>query len=162
MSVVMTKDFSNTAYMNVGASIYDSEIDVYESYFNTGYSATVSAGKEWDLTSGSKNRRLSVDLRGMYQRGYRPYDAPIGDPGGRFLLVQRPEDYYQQRDYLRFDLRVVWKRYHGNRTTSFALDLQNVANIENFAYQYYDSFTRQWEVQNQLGLIPILAYRVEW
>ncbi|WP_258098265.1 TonB-dependent receptor [Marinoscillum pacificum] len=162
MSVVMTKDFSNTAYMNVGASIYDSEIDVYESYFNTGYSATVSAGKEWDLTSGSKNRRLSVDLRGMYQGGYRPYNGPIGDPGGRFLLVQRPEDYYQQRDYLRFDLRVVWKRYHENRTTSIALDLQNVANIENFAYQYYDSFTRQWEVQNQLGLIPILAYRVEW
>ncbi len=98
-------------------------------------------------------------MRAMYQGGYRPY---VNYAFTNFELISLPGDYFDQREYLRFDLRLVWKRYHENRTTSFALDLQNVANIENFAYQYYDSFKGQWEVQNQLGLIPILAYRVEW
>lgn len=161
-SLVFTKDFSRTAYLNVGGSIFDSEIDVYESYFNTGYSLTVSTGKEWDVSKASKNRRLSVDFRGMYQGGYRPYFANLPNTGDDFVMATTPDNYYTQRQYLRFDLRVVWKRYHENRTSSIALDLQNVANVENFAYQYYDGFTGQWEVQNQLGLIPILAYRVEW
>lgn len=154
LSVSLNRDFSKMAYVNLGASLLDSEVDVYENFFNTGYSLTLSTGKEWDFSNSTKNRRLSLDLRGMYQGGYRPYQNTN--------YASQPLDYYDQRDYLRFDLRVVWKRYHENRTTSFALDLQNVANIENFAYQYYDSFTRQWETQNQLGLIPILAYRVEW
>ena len=159
ISMVYTKDFSKTAYLNIGASWFDSEIDVYENYFNTGYSLNLSTGKEWDVSNSTKNRRLSVDMRAMYQGGYRPY---VNYAFTNFELISLPGDYFDQREYLRFDLRLVWKRYHENRTTSFALDLQNVANIENFAYQYYDSFKGQWEVQNQLGLIPILAYRVEW
>ena len=154
------KDFSRSAYLNIGASWFDSEVEVYENYFNSQYSFTLSAGKEWDLSNEAKNRRLSVDLRGMYQGGFRPYMQINEFPNS--WPVNYPSNYTDQRSYLRFDLRLVWKRYHENRTTSIALDLQNVANIENFAYQYYDGFKGQWEVQNQLGLIPILAYRVEW
>lgn len=154
------KDFSRSAYLNIGATWFDSEVEVYENYFNSQYSFTLSAGKEWDLSKEAKNRHLSVDLRGMYQGGFRPYILAFNEFPS--WSVTYPADYTDQRSYLRFDLRIVWKRYHENRTSSIALDLQNVANIQNFAYQYYDTFTEQWETQNQLGLIPILAYRVEW
>ncbi|WP_421877486.1 TonB-dependent receptor [Marinoscillum sp.] len=159
LSTNFKKDFGRSAYLNLGGSWFDSEIDVYESYYNTQYSFTLSSGKEWDLSNEAKKRKLSVDLRGMYQAGYRPH---LGAPYLESNFTTIPANFIDQQPYLRFDLRVVWKRYHENRTTSIALDLQNVANIENFAYQYYDTFTDQWETQNQLGLIPILAYRVEW
>lgn len=155
LSVLLTKEFSKLAYLNLGGTLLESKVDGDASYFNTNHSLTLAAGKEWDVSKASKNRRLSVDLRAMHQGGYRPYDNAV-------MERNLPSDFFDQRAYLRFDLRVVWKRYLTNRTTSLALDLQNVANIENFAYQYDDDFTNQWETQNQLGLIPIVAYRVEW
>ncbi|MEQ8469763.1 MAG: TonB-dependent receptor [Marinoscillum sp.] len=157
LSLTFEKDFSKSTYLKVGGSLFDSEVKVYENYYNSQYNFNLSTGKEWDLSNAVKNRRLSVDLRGMYQGGYQNYLNP------QILVVNAPpSDYYDNHPYIRFDLRVVWKRYHENRTSSIALDLQNVANIQNQAYQYYDGFTNQWEVQNNLGLIPILAYRVEW
>ena len=159
VSTQLQKDFSGNAYLNLGASWFTAQVDDVQNYYDTQYSLTLSTGKEWDVSNDAKDRRLSLDFRGMYQGGFRPY---LSSAFNSFQLVVLPADFYDQRAYLRFDLRVVWKRYHENRTTSIALDLQNVANIENFAYQYYDSFKDQWEVQNQLGLIPILAYRVEW
>jgi len=48
------------------------------------------------------------------------------------------------------------------RNNTLALDLQNVANQKNAAYNYYDSQKGQILQKTQLGLIPILSYRVEF
>ena len=41
-----------------------------------------------------------------------------------------------------------------------ALDIQNLTNAENAAFSYYDVQKGELVVKNQLGLIPILSYRV--
>ncbi|MEQ9306965.1 MAG: hypothetical protein RJQ14_23830, partial [Marinoscillum sp.] len=157
VSMTFEKDFSKSTYLKVGGSLFDSDVKANENYYNSQYNVSLSGGKEWDLSSSSKNRRLSLDLRALYQGGYQNY---LNSQGA--VVNAPPREYFDNHPYLRFDVRLVWKRYHANRTTSIALDLQNAANIQNQAYQYYDGFTNQWEVQNNLGLIPILAYRVEW
>lgn len=157
VSMAFEKDFSKSTYLKVGGSLFDSEMKTNENYYNSQYNVSFTGGKEWDLSNSLKNRRLSLDLRALYQGGYQHYFNSQGA-----VVNAPPREYFDNHPYLRFDVRLVWKRYHANRTSSIALDLQNAANIQNQAYQYYDRFTNQWEVQNNLGLIPILAYRVEW
>ena len=45
---------------------------------------------------------------------------------------------------------------------AFALDIQNVANVENLGNVYYDAFLDRPNERFQLGLIPVLSYRIVW
>lgn len=167
-STMVSKNMTNGFYLHSGLTIYQSMIGKYDNPYNTSQSATLSLGKTWNRKKGDLNKSFSLDFRGMYQGAreintdqYNNYVYVFGQ-----MFPTSPENerlgYYSISPYLRFDLRMVWKRHHQNRTSSLALDLQNVANIRNESYQYYDDFTHQFETQYQLGLIPILAYRVEW
>jgi len=60
------------------------------------------------------------------------------------------------------DLRIYLKRNKVGRNNTLALDIQNVANQKNAAYNYYDAQKGQIIQKTQLGLIPILSYRVEF
>ncbi len=119
----------------------------------------MAAGKEWDVSKGTKNRRLGLNLRGQYQGGFY-YSENIPTTDGSMSGYSRFD--YRTAPYLRFDVRLLWTRYRENRTTSIALDLQNASGVQNEGYKYFDGFTNQLETQYQLGLIPILTYRVEW
>jgi len=62
-------------------------------------------------------------------------------------------------DYLRADLRIYYKP---SKRSTISLDIQNVTNRENDAYYYYEPLTKQSTLKKQLGLIPILSWRVDW
>jgi outer membrane receptor protein involved in Fe transport len=66
------------------------------------------------------------------------------------------------KDYFRMDLRVYWKRNKPNFTRTWSLDIQNLANTQNEAYSYYDFRATKIVQQFQLGLIPVLNYKVEF
>jgi hypothetical protein len=69
------------------------------------------------------------------------------------------------QDYTRVDFRLVYNLRKGSQrkfAKSFSLDIQNIANRENDAFTNFDFLTNEPFVQKQLGLIPILAYRIEF
>gem|GEM_PF-338967 len=69
------------------------------------------------------------------------------------------------RGYNRLDFRIVYnlrKGEHRRFAKSISLDIQNITNIENDAFTNYDFLSGEDFVQKQLGLIPILAYRIEF
>lgn len=154
LSVNANRSLESGFYYRAGASVFESGFSDREEelYTNTGYNVSLSGGKQWDTSKKGKNKRFSVDVRGLMQGGQ--YYPEIGGDSD--------VTYYQVGAYIRADVRLVWTRFHENRTSSIALDLQNAAGIQNEAYRYYDSFTGEQETKYQLGLIPILAYRVEW
>ena len=154
------KSFSDGLYFRFGGSVFESEIEgTVEQPYNTKYNVSMAAGKEWDVSKGSKNRRLGLNLRGQYQGGFNYYEN-LPNPDGAMTDFTRYD--YRTTPYLRLDVRLLWTRYRENRTTSIALDLQNASGVQNEGYKYFDGFTNQLETQYQLGLIPILTYRVEW
>jgi len=158
VSTSLERSFDKGYYLRTGVSLFDSKIGNQENHYNTRFNATLATGKEWNTSRNGKDKRFSVNVRGMYQGGkYFPIV--------HYNILHSPFDGYlpfRTDPYLRFDLRLLWTRYRANRTSSLAIDLQNVANIKNQAYLYTDSFTGKTVMQYQLGLIPILAYRVEW
>jgi hypothetical protein len=42
----------------------------------------------------------------------------------------------------------------------WALDIQNLTNTKNVSYHYFDLYTGKVEAKEQLGLIPVISYKV--
>lgn len=69
------------------------------------------------------------------------------------------------QNYTRIDFRLVYNLRKGASrkfAKSISLDIQNLANRENDAFTNYDFLNNEPFIQKQLGLIPILAYRIEF
>jgi len=68
----------------------------------------------------------------------------------------------QLPDYFRVDFRVSLKRNRARTTSTLALDLMNATNHENLGGQYFDPFTGKIKSWYQLGLLPVISYRIEF
>ncbi len=153
ISMMLDKSFTSDWYLNLGGSLFESTWgDNRNSRYNLKHNLNISGGKEWFFTRKGLKRALSVNAKIIHQGG-------LIDPIAEIPSLQVTTN---NNDYFRVDLRVQWTKYREKMTTSIALDLQNATNQQNDAYQYYDSFTGQYEQATQLGMIPILTYRVEF
>ncbi|MEO0331169.1 MAG: hypothetical protein AAF223_05720, partial [Bacteroidota bacterium] len=65
-------------------------------------------------------------------------------------------------DYFKLDLRISLRKNTDRYTSVWSLDLQNALNQQNVAFQYFDTIEGAVVTKYQLGLIPILTYRVEF
>jgi len=161
----MTNDF----YYLINASIFNSkykdsrgiERDTRQS---NNFVVNATAGKEFSWQKDKKLRKLGVNLRAVYAGGLKttPIDE-YASAGNGFTIYERDELYsIQQKHYFKVDLRVYYKNIKKKYTSTLSLDLQNVTNYKNEAYQYYDGYANEVLTQYQLGLIPNLAYRIEF
>jgi hypothetical protein len=75
-------------------------------------------------------------------------------PGQAFTL--------QQPNFFRTDLRIYLKKEKPGRNGMWILDVQNLTNQENLAFNYFDRAQGVVVAQNQLGIIPILSYRISY
>ena len=135
-------------YWRANASFYDSKYKSgttwVDTRFNGHYITNGLIGKEW--TRGSqKNRFLGVNAHVILRGGY--LDAYTGK---------------QLKDYFRTDLNVYWKKSHTRYSSTVQLDLQNVTNQLNEGWRYFDYHKGSVQTKYQLGLIPNLAYKVEF
>lgn len=140
----LTKGF----YWRANASFYDSKYKngttLLDTRFNGHYITNGLIGKEWTLGS-LKNRFLGVNAHVILRGGY--LDAYTGK---------------QLKDYFRTDLNVYWKKSHTRYSSTVQLDLQNVTNQLNEGWRYFDYHKGSVQTKYQLGLIPNLAYKVEF
>lgn len=130
------------------------------------YIVNLTGGKEWqrDRRPGQV-RTFGINGRFTWTDGLRtlPVDALASADAGFTVFDERNGYSVAQRDYIRLDLRVYWKRSFDNRRNStFAMDFQNATMQENVAYQYWDPYKQAVETKYQLGLIPNLSWRLEF
>ena len=71
---------------------------------------------------------------------------------------------YNQKlgDYFRLDVRLSFRKNKPGYTRTFAIDIQNLTNQQNQAYQYYDRVQAATVWKYHLGIIPVLVYRVDF
>lgn len=167
----LEKYFDKNYYLLVSSTIYDAKykgsdgIEI-NSRFNGKYAATITSGKEWDWNKKGKTRVIGANLRGIYQGGYR--ESPVDIESSRFY--QRSLYYnsankiftVQLPDYYRFDLRLSIKKQKPKYTRTLSIDIQNITNHLNTAFHYFDWGKNMVIEQKQLGMIPVLNWRVEF
>jgi hypothetical protein len=132
--------------------------------FDGQYAANLAGGREFTWQRKGKSRILGIHLRGVYYGGWRqtPVDESASLENG-FMVFDDEQAYSETLpDYFRMDLRIYLKRNAEGRNAMVALDLQNLTNQRNVAYRYFDFQQQQTVDRLQLGLIPILSWRLDF
>ena len=65
-------------------------------------------------------------------------------------------------DYKRLDLRLSWRKVKLKSTRTLSLDIQNLAGIQNVAGYYFDTYKQKVLTRYQLGIIPVLTWRLDF
>jgi hypothetical protein len=167
VDMTLEKMFYNRNYFLVGGSYYDSKYTAGDGVkrntrFNGNYTFSAVYGKEWTKTE--KNRTIGLNTRVLYLGGLRQSAVDVNNSQGNSETVYNVNNPFNEKlkDYFRIDLRLSFRKNKPGYTRTFAVDIQNLTSQQNEAYQYYD-FTQQKIVSKyQLGIIPVLVYRIDF
>jgi len=115
-------------------------------------------------SKADKQRVLGINLRSVYLGGLRvtPIDEAASQAQQQTVFIDELAFSQQLSDYFKVDFRLSLRTNKEGRTSVWSLDLQNALNTQNVAFQFYDTVEGQVVTKYQLGLIPILTYRLEF
>jgi Carboxypeptidase regulatory-like domain len=169
LEISLSKNFTGNYFLLVNGTFYESKYTggdgiQRDTRYNGNYIFNLTGGKEFHWDKGKKNKVLGVNAHLIYRGGFRetPIDIENSAAAGKTIYVEEEAFSIQQKDYFRIDLRIYYKKNKPKYTSTLALDIQNLTNNENAAFSYYDAQKGELVVKNQLGLIPILSYRIEF
>jgi hypothetical protein len=151
--------------LTVGGSVYESMFEInnqtYDTRFNGNYTFNFLYGKEW--TKLSKNRAIGLNGRALYLGGLREgvVNPETSEQNGSTLYTTPFFD-NKLPDYFRIDLRLSFRKNKPGYTRTFAIDIQNFTNQKNEGYHYYDLTQQKVVTKYQLGIIPVLVYRIDF
>jgi len=157
-------------YFLLSGSLFESQYrsggsEWLDTRFNTNYIFSATGGREWAFTTKKKKSKVwGVNLRGVYQGGFRaaPIDLAASEAAQRTIYDYSNGFSEQLPDYFRLDLRVTFRRDRAKYTRTFGFDIQNITNTRNVAFRVYDPVVGEVVDRLQLGLIPLISYRLEF
>ncbi len=166
----LEKFLSQNYYLLFSGSLFEAEYRSggetwLDSRYNGRFQFSATGGYEWArVSTKGKNKTWGINLRMLYRGGYwaTPVDVTNSELRGRTIYAF--DQGYTERlpDFFRIDLRVMFKRHRPKVTRTFGLDIQNVTNQQNVAFQTFDPVQGGLITRYQLGIIPLLSYRLEF
>jgi hypothetical protein len=161
--------FSNNFYFMFTTSLFESKYKGRDGVerntrFNNNYIFNTLGGKEFKVGKNGKSNLIGLNLRAIWMGGNRKLTADLQES------LQRREAVYEYgrafedkvKDYGRIDFRINYRKNKPKFSWVISLDIQNLTNRTNFYTEFFDEDDLQIETVEQLGLIPILNYRVEF
>jgi hypothetical protein len=170
--------FENTSFLKgnalnygVNVSVFDSKYELdddsetqFNGRYNFGYTSNINVSYTMDVSKSGKNRNLIFSLSNHLRGALR--EQSLNPVNGKFETLYDTRSPYDQtfRPYQRLDFRIVYNKQKtgSKKTHRWSLDIQNVLNRENDGFRYYDALLNKTLIQKQLGLVPVLSYRMEW
>ncbi|MEO0470401.1 MAG: TonB-dependent receptor, partial [Bacteroidota bacterium] len=133
--------------------------------FNGNYMLSATAGYEWErYNKKGKQGIFGLNLRTLYRGGFRgmPIDVAASVAQNRTVFIESNGFTESFGDFFRIDLRFTFKRNKPNYTSTLGIDVQNLLNTQNIAYQAFDFVQESVITKYQFGLLPLLSYRWEF
>lgn len=168
LEVTVEKFFTNGWYALGTISLYESLYTARDgvergSRYNGNYVANVLLGKEWNVGK-QKSNILGANIRASVAGGNRltPINLAASRDAGHTVRdhLRAWED--QGAYYFRSDLRISYRKNRAKTSSIISLDIQNVTNRENVWGNFYSSSRDEVRNVTQIGLIPVLNYRLEF
>jgi len=158
----------NGFYYMINSSFYDSKYIASDkkernTAFNGQFSTNALGGYEI-ATGKNKNNTLAFDVRCSYAGGL--YDIPI-DLQKSIAEEQTVYDdsqafTFKHSNFFRLDTRITFRMNKKKYTQEWALDIQNITNHINEFSEYYDPNTKKIEKSEQMGLFPMVLWRLNF
>lgn len=168
LEITLEKFFTDGWYLLATTSLYRSlytpqDGNEYPTRFDGRFVTNLLAGREWTVGKAGTNllglnirmnlsggnRVTPIDLEASRQAGFtiRDFNRPFAD---------------QLPNYFRTDIRISYRRNKAKSSTVWSLDIQNASNRKNVFTQFYSDFQDRIISTYQLGLIPVLNWRLEF
>jgi hypothetical protein len=167
VDATIEKYFYTSTYILLSAGYYESTYKgadgvKRDTRFNGNYTFSTVYGKEW--TKPAKNRTIGLNTRLLYLGGMRESDVNVIGSQASGETVYSSADPFNNKldDYFRIDLRLSFRKNKPNYTRTFAIDIQNLTSQQNVAFNYYDQRQGKVITKYQLGIIPVLVYRIDF
>lgn len=168
VEITLEKYFNNNYYFLITGSYFDSKYVAGDGIerntrFNNRHITNVLVGKEFPMGK-LKNSTLAFNLQGTYAGGqwFSPIDVEQSREKGYTVRPAETAFSKQREDYLRMDLKCSLRRNKKQTTRVWELDIQNVTNTSNVTGDYWNDDEQQIETWTQLGILPVLNYRIEF
>ena len=168
LELTLDKKFSNQYYFLINASLFESKYKAMDDIerntkFNGNQSYHAMAGKEWKVGKSGKNNIFGVSFKGSYSlnQRYIGYDFQQSRIENREILDLGQIYTNHLPAYFRMDIQISFRKNKAKTTSELRLDIQNVTGRQNVK-DYYYSGGEGYNAEEQLGLIPILSYKLEF
>lgn len=164
----LEKFFSHNYYFLVTTSVFDSKYRgsdhvLRNTAFNGRYIANALAGKEFPLDKDA-HHTVYANVKFTYAGGR--YYSPINLIASQRVGIYIPQDSkaftLQYPDYMKMDIRVGYKTNSRKITQEWALDIINVTNRQNILDYVYDAKANEVRKEYQLGIFPMILYRIQF
>ena len=160
------KLFSTGFYALATGSLFDARYTTkstmrYPSRYNTRYMLNMLGGVE--LNTGRLHENiLRVNVGIVFGGGNRYTPIDLDATEREDYVVTIPDKSYsaQLKPYFRVDIGVNYTINRSYRTHAFYLDAQNVIHHINPGFVFYDRRLNRLDIEDQLGILPILGYRL--
>ena len=169
IELTIEKAFSNGYYFNFAGSLFESKYIAADGIerdtrFASKFNNSILAGKEFKVGRNGKNNTFGINIKSLWSgnQRYTPIDLEQSIIEDR--EVRHLEDVYTEsyKNYYRLDFQLNYRINKPKHTSEWRLDIQNLTNRGNELRQYYDPGPQQLFIEEQLGLIPVLSYRIEF
>ena len=167
--LTLEKYLSKRLYFLASASLYQSQYkgsDQKErnTRYNGNYAATFTGGKEFVLSRKSGNTLFGVNMKVLYAGGFRytPINLDASVIANETVHYDNMAFSGKYPDYFRIDAGVSLKWNRPKLTNTLSLDVQNALNRSNIHSYGYEPMKQKIVTHSQTGLIPVLAYQVQF
>ena len=155
----------NSSFFESSYSLPEAMDRFYSAKYDFRYSANASVSYTMNFSGTEREKSLILAIAGHY-RGALREQTLIEDPD---LIPYNIYDFRSPfvnsfRPYQRIDCRIVYtrKKTESRLSHRWSLDIQNIMSRENDGFRYFDPLLATIQLQPQLGLVPVLSYRMEW
>ena len=162
------KRMHNGLYLLAGGSIYNSQYFFNNQWvdgrFDGDFTLNFTIGGESGKEKGEKYRTLNYNARFLYLGGFNvsPIDLQVS-MNTRTSVVDYNSLYTIPLDnYVRLDLSVSMRVNKAGSSRIIGLDIQNALNKENPYINYYDVRKGEERFLTQLGMVPVIYYKIEF
>ncbi len=169
IEITLERFMNKGFYYLVTTSVFDSRyrgsdgID-RSTAFDGGYVFNSLAGKEFLLKSKKESKKsyITADIKLTAAGGQRFTPVDLEESTRQGKTVYDEEHAYSEKfkDYFRLDIRVAYRMDNRKFSQEFAFDIQNITNHKNPLYMQYNQKTGETEFVNQLGIFPMMQYRI--
>lgn len=132
--------------------------------YNGNFAFSINGGKEWTVGNKEKGNAFGVSTRFTWAGGrrYSPLLIAESTAAGFSIYDDNRAWDLQYKDYLRADIQFFYRRNRKKMSSLLKLDIQNVTNRLNTMNIYFDRRAQEVRESTQLGIVPVLSYRVSF
>lgn len=168
LEITVEKYFTHNYYFLYTLSLFDSKYKGTDgvwrnTIYNSNYVMNLLGGKEF-IVGKRKINRIGVNAKIIWRGGTRdtPIDLAASEAAGTTVYDNAQTNAIRLPDYFRVDFGANYRRNKKKYDWMLSLDIQNVINRENVAYRSYDRYAHAIVYKRNLGIIPVLSYKVEF